>query len=780
MIDESSIPIVGETIDVTPHPRLLAVLGDIEFAPWQCVAELIDNAFDDFLAAPPDGETPTVAITLPSRGSDRRDAQVWINDNGRGMSLDHLNGAVAAGWTSNARYGKLGMFGMGFNIATARLGNSTTVRTTRAGDPEWISVTLNLSDMASNANFEVPVIREPKDDPSDHGTQIIISSLRPEQHEAISRQQAKIRGVLGDVYSYLLREKNFSILVDNTAVQPLAPCIWGKDRAVIVRAERFPAYIEIDKELNPLSACQTCGRWQDVAATECEECGSANLEIRERRIMGWLGIQRYSHKSDFGIDFIRNGRKILVRDLSLFGWADPNEPGARPEVEYPVEVPYEGRIVGEIHLDHVRVNYQKNAFEYDTLEWKYAVRLLRGEGPLRPKIARTHGYPENDSSVGRLFTGYRRLDPGLKCLVPGDGKNAIHKKAREWAAEFRKGVPEYQDDAIWYESARQHDEPKLPVPSDATDGSDDPEQDARSRLDIPNPTDPLRPGPDIPEPLRETEDQKQERYRQNGELLLDVAGEYALPNFGPALKATVYGLTDTEITDTNGQRVPVYVQRQRGTDVHVFIDFDHKLFTEFGGDPREYAVLGIAEHMRDRRGSHEALSSIIAELKERCLQDQKVTPSALATVAHGLLNRVRESMRSVVAGNTEGFWSLVSADDQSAAEQCFAQEGLDIAWSDIRAAGAWIDYAPATAMSRLVQQRPGDFFDGKAFRISYATFTDSHARSLVVNRIVGYLNDVGLLAEHRSRRRPDDLNRGRLSCRLLESELAEPAMDDGS
>src|SRR5262249_7360882 len=34
-----------EVIDIGPHPRLLSVLGDIEFAPWQCLAELIDNSF---------------------------------------------------------------------------------------------------------------------------------------------------------------------------------------------------------------------------------------------------------------------------------------------------------------------------------------------------------------------------------------------------------------------------------------------------------------------------------------------------------------------------------------------------------------------------------------------------------------------------------------------------------------------------------------------------------------------------------------------------------------
>lgn len=776
MTEEPTVQASAETIDVTPHPRLLAVLGDIEFAPWQCLAELTDNAFDDFLTAPPEGETPTVAISLPGRSSDRRDAQVWINDNGRGMSLEHLSGAVSAGWTSNARYGKLGLFGMGFNIATARLGNSTTVRTTRAGDPEWISVTLDLRDMAQSAGFEVPVIREPKDDPSVHGTEIVISGLKPEQHEALSRQQAKIRRVLGDVYSYLLREKGFSLLVDNTAVQPLLPCIWNRDRAVVVRGERIPAYIEIDKELSPLTACQNCGRWQDLGITACEECGSRSLEVRERRIKGWLGIQRYSHKTDFGIDFLRNGRKILVRDLSLFSWVDPNEPGARPIPEYPIEVPNEGRIVGEIHLDHVRVNYQKNAFEYDTPEWKYAARQLRGEGPLRPQFARSVGYDTNESPIGRLFTGYRRLDPGLRYLVPGDGRIAIHQKAREWAEEFRRGNPDYEDDTKWYEAARQHDEPRAPVPPEATQPSDDTEQDARARLGIPEPTD-SAPNVDPEPPPRETEEQKQQRYRSVGEVLLDVSGEYTLPNYG-VWKTTVYGVSGTEITDSDGQRVPVYVQGQRGPEVHIFVDLDHPLFTEFGCDPREYAVIGIAEYMRERRGSNAALSSIVADLKERCLPDQKVTPAALAAIAHALLSRVRDAMRPVVSGNAEGFWSLIGTDDQAAAEQAFAGEGLDIAWADVRAGGEWISYAPVTAVSRLIQQRPNDFLDGKVFRVSYASFQDAHARSLAISRITGYLNDVGLLAERRARPRPDDLNRGRLSCRLLESELSEVPTDD--
>ncbi|WP_462183462.1 ATP-binding protein, partial [Frankia sp. AgKG'84/4] len=635
-----------------------------------------------------------------------------------------------------------------------------------------ISVTLNLQKMASRDSFVVPVIREQKDDPAEHGTQVIISNLKQEQHELLSRQQAKIRRALGDVYSYLLREKGFLLRLDGKAVPPIMPCAWGENRATIQRNTRYPAFIEIDSPLKPMKACMSCGRWQDLTAKECEECGESRLEWRDRRIFGWVGIQRYSHKSDYGIDFLRNGRKILIRDVRLFSWEDPNEPGSRAEVEYPVEVPNEGRIIGEIHIDHVRVNYQKNAFEYETPEWKHVVRTLRGAGPLRPNIARDNGYPSNESPIGRLFTGYRRLDPGLKWLVPGDGSSSIHAKAREWGGLFRDGDQKYQSDHIWYEAAKQHDESKARAAASTPEIPLEPDGSARDRLDIPAP---VRTQTDTSNelPLRETEDQKQDRYRKVGEELFDVSGEYSLPGFGTALKVTVFGISGSEVTDTSGERVPVFVQQQRGPDVHVFVDFDHMLFTTFGGDPREYAVLGIAEHIRERRGSNRSLSSIIAGLKERCLPDQRLTPAALGATAQAILDRIRRAMQRVISGNSQGFWSYVVESEQATAEQRFAFEGSGVDWQDARESGAWVMYVSASALSRIIQQRPADFLDGRVLRAPYASFTDGHARVLAVNRLIGYLDDVGQLAEQQAKRRPDELNRGRLSCRLLELELVD-------
>jgi hypothetical protein len=50
-------------VDLVPSPRVLRMLGNIEFENWQCLAELIDNSIDALL---PQGRG-TISITTPSK-----------------------------------------------------------------------------------------------------------------------------------------------------------------------------------------------------------------------------------------------------------------------------------------------------------------------------------------------------------------------------------------------------------------------------------------------------------------------------------------------------------------------------------------------------------------------------------------------------------------------------------------------------------------------------------------------------------------------------------------
>lgn len=154
-----------ESLNLTPDPRILEVLGEIPYQPWQCLAELVDNSFDEFISDPDrdPADPPAIHITLPKAGASRQDAMVCVADNGRGMSLGALEKALKAGYSGKGRFGSLGMFGMGFNIATARLGNRTEIKTTRAGERHWVVTEIDFREMQRRDSFHVPLRYVPKD-----------------------------------------------------------------------------------------------------------------------------------------------------------------------------------------------------------------------------------------------------------------------------------------------------------------------------------------------------------------------------------------------------------------------------------------------------------------------------------------------------------------------------------------------------------------------------------------------------------------------------------------
>ncbi|MGI9002907.1 MAG: ATP-binding protein [Pseudonocardia sp.] len=604
----------------------------------------------------------------------------------------------------------------------------------------------------------------------------MIRHLKPEHHSTLSRQQSKIKSLLGDVYSHLLADRDFGLIVDQERVKPRRSCVWDTSRSVVRSGRRVPAIIPIDEPLPDRRACLDCGRWEESGSDEssCTECGSARLAVQPRRIWGWVGIQRYLSPTDYGIDFIRNGRKILVRNHSLFRWIDPDDPTGRGEQEYPIEVPRAGRIVGEIHIDHVRVNYLKNAFEYDTPDWKRVVRVLRGEGPLLPKRAKALGYMENVSPLARLLAGYRRADAGLGYLIPGDGRNALHERAREWAERFRKGDPDFLTDEKWYQAATQHDEPPEP-PTEPVPDPDDILGTKGLLLPAPiNGTGPAAPQP--PPEVPETEDDRRERWRSAGTHLPDLEGPFGLRGYGAALKVTTWLVHGHRLRRSDSpDRVPVYVAAGRGATAEVFIDAEHPVFADFAVDTRDLVVMELAEFLRVRNSdSDRALSSVFYDLKDQCLPDHKIAGSYLTGTAGTLLSRVREGMQPVVAGNSSGYWSLVSPEDKSVTEARFATEGGYASWDDLLSSGEWIDYAPGTSLVRLVGARPEAFLDGRVFRSAHQSLNDPTAKKVSAERIVDLLGDVAVLADRparRARRGPEELQRGRLSCLILEREL---------
>lgn len=782
-----------ENLDLTPSPRLLEVLGDLPYKPWQCLAELVDNAFDDFLSDPdPDPQNrPTVSITLPKPSTADADAEVCVADTGRGMSLFQLESALRAGYSSNPRYGHLGLFGMGFNIATARLGHVTEVRTTRAGDHEWLIAEINFQEMRSRKSFKVPLRREPKDDALAHGTEIIVRRLKPEIRDVLKRTStaSSVRDRLGSVYSYLLRSENpvpelpdgslagrgFHLYVNTKRVKPRLPCVWSADRAVDHKGDRIHAIQIIDRELQPALACMSCGHWHKAEVDACVECGSSELELRPRRVRGWLGIQRYLDTADYGIDFLRNGRKILVSDKSLFTWE--NLDTAESIVEYPIEVPANnGRIVGEIHLDHAPVFYQKTDFDRSTRDWNDAVVMIRGEGPLQREKARQRNYPENSSPLGKLFKAFRRNDPGTKCLIPGDGTRAIHEQARRWAENFRKGLPEFLTDESWYQAVIDHEETKSGVRRDDADPAGTKELSQRTGLGLgvaDSRVDPVgsQPSPKARvKPIEvETEEQRFARYRARARPLAGLSGEITVANLGKRF-ITVFD-TREPLKSADGRSVPTVARTGKGASVEVYVNGDHEIFREYGREPRDYAVMEIVEHLRALAGSKDKITSVAAEVT-RQFPDQRVTDAALRERAEAILRQIRSLLGPIAAEHADELWSRLPQQGKLLAEREAASADPKLDWRAATATGEFATYVDAFSLATLVKSRPDLLLDGAVFAATWSSWNDDATKDRQAARVARLLDTVGEFLTNGGTKSRLELSITRLTLDMLDDELA--------
>ncbi|MGW4367677.1 ATP-binding protein [Nocardia takedensis] len=771
---------------ITPSARVLRMLGEIEFDEWQCIAELVDNSLDDFTeivrAGIPWAGGYHVSVHLPSSPG----GELVVKDTGQGMDRDRLERAVRAGWSGNDAHDKLGLFGMGFNVATARLGRRTRVLTTRQGDREWIGVDIDLDRI--NDDFEADDIVEPKADPNEHGTRIIISRLKAERAIWLSKNGANLRNHLGGVYSWILENRPFELTIGGIRVKPVRHCRWSDDRSVLYnRKERIPAYIEINTKLEDGLACSDCGEWQMPGQRECEACGSSRVTVRERRVHGWLGIQRYLDKKEFGIDFLRNGRKILRWDKRIFSWRNPDGELGNEEPEYPVELAHQGgRIIGEIHLDHVPVAYQKNAFEYDDRSWRSAIEILRGVGPLLPQRAKEAGYAENHSPLARLVKGYRRNDAGERYLVPGDpnGKGPIHAVTRTWGREFQNGKAEYQSDELWWQAVLDYEAAKRGEKAETAEASTPDGADTAAVLEalgvVPSSED-RSPATSAPMTFageattgtssRETRQERIARYMKDSTVYPTLTKSLGCPEIGYA-QVEARRLSAGKLVDDNGNPTPVLLDQRRGMTFTAFLDLEHVVLKRFGMDPADLLLVELAVLLKVRNDCEWSHSQIIAAIRESSLPDTALDPQAVGAEAQELLANIRQRMTRAVdaTGDPERAFQYLTPDELTSTEIAMVAEGRVARTIDLGTKAEFLLHVPALFLVRLVEAWPEAFMDGLVFKGLHEGVNSLGARRLSVARIVGYLADLATVVPASL---PSQLERTRLSIRLLADELSE-------
>jgi hypothetical protein len=781
--------------DLTPDPRVLQMLGEINLAQWRCLAELVDNSIDGFKSAQRLGNVianPEVVITVPR--TDTAAARVSVRDNGPGMSSETLEHAVRAGWSGNSPIGSLGLFGMGFNIATARLGLVTEVWTSRAGDPHEVGVRIDLDELKAQRNFRVARQTRPKADHTAHGTEIVISKLKPEQRAWLARGQntTAMRKHLAKAYSALLSPENgdavFRLELNGTRIQARRHCTWSAERHVETSNGTVHAVERFNVALPARRYCATCMQTLPDGETACPT-GSSSCRVvtEDRRVRGWVGIQRYLHDTDFGLDIIRNGRKIELSIKDLFEWRE----GDSSEIEYPTDDQRKrGRFVGEIHLDHCRVSYTKDRFERDDPAWDEMVRLVRGDGPLQPLKAKTLGYGANNSPLFRLFQAFRRTSPqgknGLwsRILVVKDNERAI-----EMASLFENNEPDYLSDERWWQLVEEQDATVLgapppgetgggapaPAPGDIPPGFLDDDAGGGAAPNVPPaPGTTVSPCPPAPPPVPDRKP------------IFELTRKYIHPTYRVEYDVQGFAVDrrDPDLGTGHPWALPLV---DVATRTYAFLtDTTHDLYRSTTMTPLDALLIELSHRTMDflrQTAPDVTFASILADFRREYCADSRLDAGEIIVEATNTLAQIAASLQGKLAdGEGTALHDALSASAREAIGRRMVARGV-AAPRDAIASGAFLTYADPQTIRDFFSTHPELFLDGKYWDDLYVTLdygsldVSEEARRVVRARYDGYFADAVWLASQSpmdlERTGRDALIRASLSLKLLRPDTGD-------
>ena len=452
-------------LNISPDPNILIALASTPLKPIDALCELIDNALDSFRAAEREGiqiDQKWIQITLPTVGQIQRgEGVIRVIDNGAGLDRDGLAGALRAGYSSKYKYGSLGLFGVGFNIATAKLGRRTIVTTVKKGSDHALRAVVDLPELKRRGEFFVPLTELPKDSMS-FGSCVEVTDWWPSgtpnekfASDLAKLSKSKMAELLGRRYASILRSNSdlkINMIINDEPIRAFEHCVWSSQRSVTRQGVgEIPAKIEFNETIRNTRRCERDGSILRDDEDNCSVCGGDEIATLKEVVRGWVGVQRFDDKSNFGVDLIRNGRAIRVAEKEAF-FTFTDELG-QSELEYPIDQ-NTGRIIGEIHLDHVPVDFTKQDFERPSQEWQDAMKFIRGGG-LQQKN-REPGV-SNDTPMGRIFSGYRRtkkfgkVDMYMGTYSDGGATRISREVEAEYRARFDRREDGYFDDAKWWD-----------------------------------------------------------------------------------------------------------------------------------------------------------------------------------------------------------------------------------------------------------------------------------------------------------------------------------------
>jgi hypothetical protein len=767
-------------IDLTPDPRILDMLGKIELKGWQCIAELIDNSLDSIISRKGLKKDNIVDIKIPLPSRLQAGDPIIIRDNAKGMDKKQLQNALSAGYSGQAQYQNLGLFGMGFNIATARLGTKVTVWTSKVTDDKDIGVTIDLREMRNEQSFRRELLVRPevsKTSPKDKsGTTIEISNYRTDIHKLINGTEV-IRK-LKNAYSNVLFDKhNVSISVNGTEIKGKKFCVWDhlKDRSVVYMNEEIAPYQEFDRTLYSIPFCTSCFSElkpisNDELPKSCDYCqAKKGIVKKEYKVSGWLGIQRFFDIENYGVDIIRNGRIIVPKSKDLFTWKpregqlDEDKKAMLPDGESLFDYPRDGtrplgRIVGEIHANFIIPEYTKDAFPI-TSDWLDALEVVRGNSPLQPEWATKRlQLSKNQSPLAKLFYGFRKVEPGRKHLVCGlgvGGFNAGNEEAKRYYDKWVDGGPDFQEDDKWFDLVLRAEvvDPTDPEPALPPVGPDDPSE----------PTD-----PPIEEEFPGAKSPVGEYVFDLTDLISKPRTEVKLYRWWPQSRGGQLELGFN----------PVVFKTVSSNNYHVYLNQSHNMLRDFQEGARDLLVMEIAHRYAGMVDdpSMWTVTRLYYELKQRVFPSDLISANNLVLTANNLANDLIDyfvTQDLELQPKPQLNETQIETLKQSYARQENKQADKT---SFITGKSSFLKYMGKDYIFIFVENYPSLVFDDNFFKLTYEGYEDIRMRQRFLDDYMGALRDVRWIINDLVDKTPDEIQNEKI--KVIRAKLSLAYLDE--
>lgn len=318
-----------------------------------------------------------------------QDKWIGVRDNGHGMDKDDLTNAmtIAKGTKSE---GELGQFGIGMKSACSALGKKFTIITSKINSDKEYRAEYDekswLTDDSQNwRNFTITekTLTEKEEW---HGTRITISELNVPLYP---NQVSKYKESFGIRYFPYLESKQVSIQINTVLCKPEKPDIEEGSQ------KRVKIPIGFGKEINGYVAL----------------------------------LKKRSIKGHYGIHLFRHGR--LIKAFEKFGFT-PH--------------PENAKIIGELHLDHVPVNFNKSEFIEESPEYEEAVNAFKVSNEFKSIIQSSKSKSENTVSVETVFDYFNKTTPPqyLERSVRSKVSQEILDNTEPFEIETREGTMEIE------------------------------------------------------------------------------------------------------------------------------------------------------------------------------------------------------------------------------------------------------------------------------------------------------------------------------------------------